>query len=1019
MKLLDLLQNNTLPREPSSVRWPRGWRARVKPALRSSSVDIGIPTDALERLTETWPRPADLGPPVGELSPLDVCVGPFWRSGTRDWYVQFAADFDAPCRNCLNSAQQDGCHHKSPATAAIEASFRDVQTVLDVLGRFALEPSGFDNGRFIQRDLTVVMTGRRGLELRFERLMTPAVAEGVAEMLTRMQDELPTLDVGATRDLRRPRRGVLSQHPGDGEDRQGLRLPLDPDLAPQTAEDWRELQVRLVEWAKSLRGGNAPQESLPGNLVEKFRSVWLPVLEAPDRGPDRWRDFHERFGENVGESRPTDTGNGGVDDERLERISEVCAEAGLRPKQATDYGILPVTCPRCGRKTGYLNASLLLRCHRPKCDAWKVEGGMQFPRWTDGATQLTNPRYTRARLTRDCGGADAVDRLTERVAGLRNENGGHDIELAEPIGAWWSLRVLHVHPKIPSDDLRDIQAGIEALPALGEDDLKGKDGAGPTYIGRGDWREFLPVLKGVDRAHLEIFRGYVWCTLSDGGRYILEPTILAELKTVQRALIGLDRLVVSTLDDIRWLLGHGWSPQGLFDSNFWTVEIPVRLLNKQQSSAGLNGDALNRWRLAHHFASSTDSPLDVSALLGEKLEDEGLMKTAAREHRSLIPSLVTERPKFSVDLRALRQMLRADDSRLEDARRRIQNFLGPFANQNNLENVRERLSQDGIVLSEVTSRAVETVVDQTGISAPAHVPLEALQTRLELQPRLTATRSILRATNDDEHLDLEVDPLGACTGRLSSREPNLMGLDHHLRQYFQPVAGRLLLSCDFSQIQIRILADCSGDPRMLDAFREDQDIHRFVAGEVFQTSADGVSDDQRSAAKAVSMGVIMGMGAEALANYATDVCGVETSTSEARAILDGYFDSFPQVRRFRRRLYERAKDEGHLRARSGRRCLLPDFGELHPGQVLAYLLQMTEADILKDTVALLYEQLPSETASIVCLLHDEIVLEADAQHGEIGAVLEAAMTEAAEQHLESCPPGGSETVFGETWADLD
>ncbi|GEM_PF-4659092 len=295
MKLVKFLKSQSLRTFRHSDRFGRGWRARVKPRLKSSEVDIGIAVDALAELVRSWPEPKSVGPSVGELSPLDICVGPFWRARQEEWYVQVAIDFDAPCRDCLREACISECRHKVPETAAIEAAFEDLSKVIGVLSRFGLEVSGFQDGQFVQRDMTVVVTGRRGLELRFERLMEPPAAKGVSDLLAGMKDEFPTLDIGATRDVRRPRRAVLSQHPGDGAERHGLRMPLDPELAPESPSDWKAMQLQLVDWAHQLRSGDAPSESLPLNLNRIFGVACLPELEVPQKAPETWSDFNDRL----------------------------------------------------------------------------------------------------------------------------------------------------------------------------------------------------------------------------------------------------------------------------------------------------------------------------------------------------------------------------------------------------------------------------------------------------------------------------------------------------------------------------------------------------------------------------------------------------------------------------------------------------------------------------------------------------------------------------------------------------
>jgi len=515
-----------------------------------------------------------------------------------------------------------------------------------------------------------------------------------------------------------------------------------------------------------------------------------------------------------------------------------------------------------------------------------------------------------------------------------------------------------------------------------------------------------------------MFRGYVWCTFVDGLRFVLDPAILADLKTVQKEFLALDRLVFSTVDDVRWTLDRGWCPRKVFNSNIWTLELPVRLLNKRQSSAGTKGDRINRWRLAYHFASSARTPLDVAAQLDAKLEATGLMDTAVGEHRALVPILTTESPKFDVEEKEVRADVRAWDKDASDANRRLRDFIGPFANLDSDADIHARFAQEGCHLADLKVETVEKAMEGD-VSRRTYLRLDALRDRLQLLPKLRALREVLGGLNDEGELEAEVDPLGTCTGRLDGQSPRLIGLNRSLRHYFRAEPGRVLVGRDYSQIQVRILADYSRDENLLEAFKREEDIHQVVAATIFGGRPSNISPAERKKAKAVSHGVNMGMGAETLADYATKACNVATTVDEARGILDDYFEIFPQVQRFRRRLFERARDEGLVRTRAGRRCQLADFEELHPGQVLAYLLQMAEADILKTSINLLYERLLPQAGNIVCILHDEIIVEADQGRVEkVSGLLKETMTDAANQHLEHCPAGESEVVIGQSWSEL-
>ena len=144
----------------------------------------------------------------------------------------------------------------------------------------------------------------------------------------------------------------------------------------------------------------------------------------------------------------------------------------------------------------------------------------------------------------------------------------------------------------------------------------------------------------------------------------------------------------------------------------------------------------------------------------------------------------------------------------------------------------------------------------------------------------------------------------AATGRLSSSNPNLQNIPirtpvgQRIREAFVPADGQLLFSADYSQIELRILAHCSGDESMVRAFQRGEDIHVLTASEVFGVPVDQVSDEQRSQTKAINFGILYGSSAFGLAR----TLGI--AQSEAKEHIDAYFGRYPGVRTFLDRTIE-------------------------------------------------------------------------------------------------------------------
>jgi len=224
----------------------------------------------------------------------------------------------------------------------------------------------------------------------------------------------------------------------------------------------------------------------------------------------------------------------------------------------------------------------------------------------------------------------------------------------------------------------------------------------------------------------------------------------------------------------------------------------------------------------------------------------------------------------------------------------------------------------------------------------------------------------------------------AATGRLSSTDPNLQNIPirtpegRRIRQAFIAPPGHVMLSADYSQIELRIMAHLSDDEGLLNAFAQDQDIHRATAAEVFGVAPEQVSADQRRSAKAINFGLIYGMSAFGLARQ----LGIERAA--AARYVDLYFARYPGVRRYMDGTRERAKGEGYVETVYGRRLYLPDINSRNR-QLQQYAersainapMQGTAADIIKRAMLSVDEwsQRPQVGARLLMQVHDELILE--------------------------------------------
>jgi DNA polymerase-1 len=224
----------------------------------------------------------------------------------------------------------------------------------------------------------------------------------------------------------------------------------------------------------------------------------------------------------------------------------------------------------------------------------------------------------------------------------------------------------------------------------------------------------------------------------------------------------------------------------------------------------------------------------------------------------------------------------------------------------------------------------------------------------------------------------------AATGRLSSSDPNLQNipirtpLGRRIRQAFVAPKGWLIMACDYSQIELRIMAHLSGDPGLLKAFRDEVDIHQATASEVFGIPYEEVDSSQRRAAKAINFGLMYGMSAFGLSRQ------LSIGRAEAKAYMDTYFMRYPGVQKFMEDTRLTAREQGFVETLFGRRLYLPDINASNAQRrqaaeraAINAPMQGTAADIIKRAMIEVdgwLEQRQDE-ARLVMQVHDELVFE--------------------------------------------
>ena len=446
-------------------------------------------------------------------------------------------------------------------------------------------------------------------------------------------------------------------------------------------------------------------------------------------------------------------------------------------------------------------------------------------------------------------------------------------------------------------------------------------------------------------------------------------------------------------------------------------------------------------RAAEYAAEDADVTLRLEAVLAPQLEADGLRQLFDDVEMPLIDVLADlEFNGIRIDPDELdRQRIRLA-GRIDELRRAIGDAaphpFNPDSPKQLAAALYNRPDQDppGLGLR-VTKRG------KTGPSTDVEV-LERLATDPEVEspvPRLIVehrrltklVNTYLVALKDALHPDTHrvhasFNQVVAATGRLSSSDPNLQNIPirtevgREIRRAFVAEPGNVLISADYSQIELRLLAHLSGDAGLVEAFREGADIHIAAAADVFGVAPDDVTAEQRDAAKMVNFGIIYGITAYGLARR----LGPDVSREQAAQFIHQYKTRYPRINEFLDRCIETAVTRGYVETILGRRRPIPQILERNPqrralGERMAInsVVQGSAADLIKVAMIDLHRALPDRHPDVRMLLqiHDELVFEAPESQAES---VRAFVAEHMEHAMDLVVPLTVESACGTTWIDV-
>ncbi len=395
----------------------------------------------------------------------------------------------------------------------------------------------------------------------------------------------------------------------------------------------------------------------------------------------------------------------------------------------------------------------------------------------------------------------------------------------------------------------------------------------------------------------------------------------------------------------------------------------------------------------NYAAEDADVTLRLHEALAPKLAAEPALEGVYRDiELPLVPVLAgIERNGVLIDAAELRAQSAELSRRMLEAQQRATELAGRAINLDSPKQL------GALLFDELKLPAL--VKTPSGAPSTNEEALEAIADQHELPRVILGYRGYakLRSTYTDKlpeminpstgRVHTTYNQAGAATGRLSSNDPNLQNIPirtdegRRIRQAFVAPQGRCIVACDYSQIELRIMAHLSEDPALLRAFASGEDIHRATAAEVFGKALGDVSGNERRAAKAINFGLMYGMGAFGLARQ------LGVSRGEAQDYIALYFSRYPGVRDYMERTRAQAREQGYVETVFGRRLQLPYIGSRNQAQragaeraAINAPMQGTAADIIKRAMVGVdgWLQPHRERALMIMQVHDELVFECDA-----------------------------------------
>ncbi|MEW6638789.1 MAG: bifunctional 3'-5' exonuclease/DNA polymerase, partial [Actinomycetota bacterium] len=411
-----------------------------------------------------------------------------------------------------------------------------------------------------------------------------------------------------------------------------------------------------------------------------------------------------------------------------------------------------------------------------------------------------------------------------------------------------------------------------------------------------------------------------------------------------------------------------------------------------------------------YAAQDAEVLLPLRERLAERLAEEKLERVAEIEFRAVAAIAEMELAGVKLDVGRWRELEKVVRERRDRAAEHLESFfpqpegvlplegLGPRLNLNSPKQITDAFRTLGIELRDTKNWTLLKV---------DHPAARALLEYRELQKKLGTYLEPYPGFISPEtgRIHATFMQCRVPTGRLACTNPNIQQVPHEdeFRSCFVAEEGNVLVIADYSQIELRILAEVSEDPAFVRAFQRGDDLHRVTAATMYGVPFAEVTKEQRSAAKRINFGLMYGRGAKSLSAQ------LGTDEERGRELIDEYFANYPKVQRFLQKTASRAMRDRVLRTLAGRlRRFEEERVSRDPGAVrreaMNFPIQGAASDIAKLALVYVRKELEDLDARLVNCVHDEFVVEcAEAVSGEVAERMQRAMVRAGERILKKVP----------------